>query len=112
MYFQNCEHVFALVWSTHLFMMLAYLLHSKLSSVSVLFSAIAKHTFFSYVTPGKYKATAPHWEHGGVLSGVPPRYGHLTLPLHSQCVTNIKVGQVFTSWSNVSRLRFDQHLVK
>ncbi len=32
--------------------------------------------------------------------------------LHSQCVTNIEVGQAFSSWSNVGRLRFDQHLVK
>ncbi len=32
--------------------------------------------------------------------------------LHSQCVTNIQVSQAFSSWSNVGRLRFDQHLVK
>ncbi len=32
--------------------------------------------------------------------------------VHSQCVTNIEVSQAFFSWSNVGRLRFDQHLVK
>ncbi len=30
--------------------------------------------------------------------------------LHSQCVTNIEVSKAFSSWSNVGRLRFDQHL--
>ena len=40
---------------------------------------------------------------------------HLTrteLSVHSQCVTNIEVSQAFSTWSNVGRLRFDQHLVK
>ncbi len=32
--------------------------------------------------------------------------------VHSQCVTNIEVSQAFSSWSNVGRPRFDQHLVK
>ena len=29
--------------------------------------------------------------------------------IHSQCVTNIEVGHALSSWSNVGRLRFDQH---
>ena len=35
------------------------------------------------------------------------------LPVHSQLIifmTNLPIGQVFSCWSNVSRLRFDQHI--
>ncbi len=31
-------------------------------------------------------------------------------PLHSQSMTKVQLGQVFSCWSNVSRLRFDQHV--
>ena len=30
------------------------------------------------------------------------------VPLHSQCMTKIQVGHGVKSWSNLSRLRFDQ----
>ena len=40
------------------------------------------------------------------------KYEKVPLTLHSQCVTNIEASQSFSSWSNVGRLRFDQHLVK
>ena len=39
-------------------------------------------------------------------------FSKLLVPMHSQCVTNIEVSQTFSSWSNIGRLRFDQHLVK
>ena len=32
--------------------------------------------------------------------------------IHSQCVTSIEISQAISSWSNVGRLRFEQHLVK
>ncbi len=34
----------------------------------------------------------------------------ISLRVHSQSMTKVELGEVFSCWSNVSRLRFDQHL--
>ena len=52
-------------------------------------------------------------EVGGSRDGsIPDFCWYDKMPIHSQSITNIQLGQKFSCWSYVSRLTFDQHVTK